>query len=96
MKSSTESEQTPLLNSGYLSNKPTNKGSTQYMSKADVTLQKKITLPLTCAYIIGTVIGSGIFISPKGVTENVQSVGATLVVWTTVGLYSLLQVSNTE
>ena len=57
----------------------------------EIKLRKHITLPVTVAIIIGNVIGSGIFISPVSVTESVGSVGASLVVWLTVGLYCLIQ-----
>ena len=64
---------------------------TEYLKPDEVKLKKHITLPVTCAIIIGNVIGSGIFVSPKGVAESVQSVGATLIIWFTVGLYCLVQ-----
>ena len=42
------------------------------------------------AIIIGVIVGSGIFVSPKGVLENSGSVGASLVMWTLCGLLALL------
>ena len=57
----------------------------------DIKLRKHITLPVTVGIIIGNVIGSGIFISPVTVTESVGSVGASLIIWFTVGIYCLVQ-----
>jgi amino acid transporter len=42
------------------------------------------------AIIIGVIVGSGIFVSPKGVLLNTGSVGAALVVWALSGLLALL------
>ncbi|XP_041376190.1 large neutral amino acids transporter small subunit 2-like [Gigantopelta aegis] len=55
-----------------------------------VELKRKITLLNGCAIIIGSIIGSGIFVSPKGVLENTGSVGVSLIVWTGCGLLSLI------
>ena len=56
------------------------------------TVQLKPTLNVFtgAALNIGIVIGSGIFISPKGVLEGAGSVGLTLIVWVLCGIVSLL------
>lgn len=56
-----------------------------------VRLKRHITLLDCVGIIVGNVIGSGIFISPKGVLQNIGSVGGCLVVWTAMGVYALLQ-----
>ncbi|KAK2539648.1 cystine/glutamate transporter [Columba guinea] len=54
-----------------------------------VFLRKKITLLRAFSLLIGSMVGSGIFISPKGVLKNSGSVGFSLVVWFTCGLLSM-------
>jgi amino acid transporter len=51
-----------------------------------VRLQKTMGLPSACAAIVGTIIGSGIFVSPKGILREVQSVGVSLIIWLGAGL----------
>ncbi|XP_028816667.1 cystine/glutamate transporter isoform X1 [Denticeps clupeoides] len=54
-----------------------------------VELRKKVTLLRGISIIIGTIIGAGIFISPKGIIKNSGSVGMSLVVWIACGVLSL-------
>lgn len=54
-----------------------------------VVLKKKVTLLRGISIIIGTIIGAGIFISPKGILKNTGSVGMSLIVWTACGILSL-------
>ncbi len=60
-------------------------------SDGNITMKRHITLPYAIAIIVGNVIGSGIFLSPKGVTQNIGSVGGSLIIWGMTGLYNLCQ-----
>lgn len=55
-----------------------------------VQLQREIGLPSGCAIICGIIIGSGIFISPRGVVDQVESVGMALLVWFLSGVLSMI------
>ncbi|ELU13395.1 hypothetical protein CAPTEDRAFT_121712 [Capitella teleta] len=97
LKDASVSEKTPLLNHRSLSFQ-SQVSSTVLDGDDDVqvdppersALEKHITLVHATGIIIGTVCGTGIFISPTGVTRSVESVGMSLVLWAAGGIFSLV------
>nr|CAI5846257.1 unnamed protein product [Callosobruchus analis] len=55
-----------------------------------VKLQRRITLWNGVALIVGSIIGSGIFVSPTGVYTATKSVGLSVLVWCASGIFSTL------
>lgn len=69
---------------------PNSKNSSESSSSEAVNLKPKITLLNGITVIVGSIIGSGIFVSPKGVLEHAGSVGSSLIIWVLCGLYSMI------
>lgn len=56
----------------------------------DIKLEAKMSLLNGVTVIVGSIIGSGIFVSPTGVLKYTGSVNASLLVWTASGIYSMV------
>lgn len=66
------------------------RGDAQQLKSGSVALSKEIGLLSACAIIVGNIIGSGIFVSPKGVMENASSVGVAIIVWAVSGVFAAI------
>lgn len=51
---------------------------------------KHLGVTAATAYLVGDIIGSGIFITPQGILQNTGSIGLSLLVWAACGLLSLV------
>nr|CAB3266337.1 b(0,+)-type amino acid transporter 1-like [Phallusia mammillata] len=58
------------------------------VSDGSVKLHRQVGFVGAVSLIVGTIIGSGIFISPKGVFRNAGSVGTGLLMWFACGVLS--------
>ena len=58
--------------------------------EALVKLKPRLGLVQGCTVIVGTIIGSGIFISPGGVLSCTGSINMALVVWILSGVFSMM------
>jgi len=69
---------------------PESAAADQDSDEGKVRMKKELGLLDGVAIILGIIIGSGIFVSPKGVIQEVKSVGLSLVVWTVCGFLSMI------
>lgn len=56
-----------------------------------VRLKAKMTLLNGVTVIVGSIIGSGIFVSPTGVLLNTGSANMSLIVWFSSGIFSMVR-----
>ncbi|XP_060567973.1 b(0,+)-type amino acid transporter 1-like [Ruditapes philippinarum] len=65
-------------------------GNTIVLETDRIRVKERIGLWGGIAFIMGAVIGSGIFISPRGALKNSGSVGMSLVIWALCGFLSMV------
>lgn len=58
--------------------------------KNEIKLEAKMSLLNGVTVIVGSIIGSGIFVSPSGVLKFTGSVNSSLLVWTISGIFSMV------
>ncbi|XP_059164936.1 b(0,+)-type amino acid transporter 1-like [Physella acuta] len=59
------------------------------IEEGKMELRRELGLFGGISFIVGCIVGSGIFVSPKGVLDGTGSVGLSLIVWAGSGLISL-------
>ncbi|GIX81382.1 large neutral amino acids transporter small subunit 2 [Caerostris extrusa] len=55
-----------------------------------VSIQRRLGLLNGVTLIIGAIVGTGVFVSPKGVLKETGSLGMALMVWTITGFLSMM------
>ena len=70
-------------------NQTTPSNNSSPTEERQVKLKKNVDLFSGIALIVGTMIGSGIFVSPTGLLERTGSITYSLIVWGLCGLVSM-------
>lgn len=65
-------------------------GETCGGQRDNVQMKRNLSLWNGVTIIVGIIVGSGIFVSPKGVMQEIHSVGASLIVWIASGILSTI------
>ncbi|GFY53722.1 large neutral amino acids transporter small subunit 2 [Trichonephila inaurata madagascariensis] len=55
-----------------------------------ISIKRRLGLLNGVTLIVGAIVGTGIFVSPKGVLKETGSVGMALMVWSLTGLFSMM------
>ena len=69
--------------------KPPNDDSEGYEPRQKIELKRTVGLVEGISLIVGIMIGSGIFASPRSVAKKSKSVGMSLLVWSGCGLIAI-------
>ncbi|KAK3748507.1 hypothetical protein QZH41_008575 [Actinostola sp. cb2023] len=69
--------------------KPSEPEDPEACPEPKIALKKRVTLVSGISFIVGTVIGSGIFISPTGILATTNSIGLSLIVWLGCGILAM-------
>lgn len=64
--------------------------SSSSSSPEPITLKKELSLLNCICMIIGIIVGSGIFVSPRGVLQEAGSIGYSLIIWVLCGILSTI------
>ncbi|OCT58626.1 b(0,+)-type amino acid transporter 1 isoform X2 [Xenopus laevis] len=73
-----------------LQNGDADQKSIQSQESNSMNLKKQVGLISGISLIVGTIIGSGIFISPKSVLSNTGAIGPCLIIWAVCGVIATL------
>lgn len=61
-----------------------------YRPSSPISIKQSLGLLNGVTLIVGAIVGTGIFVSPKGVLKESGSVGMALVVWSCTGIFSMM------